>query len=46
MDRVEITWPGGEKEELTNLPADRFYLVREGKGVIRSEGINPKAPKD
>ena len=45
VDRVEITWPGGAKEELTNLPADKFYFVREGAGAIRSEGINRKAPK-
>ena len=44
VDRVEITWPGGMKEELTNLPANRFYFVRQGVGVIKSEGINPKAP--
>ncbi|MBW8869673.1 MAG: ASPIC/UnbV domain-containing protein, partial [Acidobacteriales bacterium] len=45
LDRVEITWPGGKKEQLTNLSADRFYFVREGAGVIKSDGINPKAPK-
>jgi len=45
VDRVEVTWPGGKREELTNLPADRFYFVREGAGVIRSEATNAKAPK-
>ena len=45
VDRVEITWPGGKKEELSNLAADRFYLVREGAGVVKSEVINRKAPK-
>jgi hypothetical protein len=45
VDKVEITWPGGRREELSNLPADRFYLVREGAGVIKSEGTNPRAPK-
>jgi hypothetical protein len=45
VDRVEITWPGGSKEQLTALPADRFYLVREGAGVIKSVGTNIKAPK-
>jgi len=44
MDRVEITWPGGKVERLMNLPADSFYVVREGAGVIRAGGINPKAP--
>jgi len=45
VDRIEITWPGGKTEVLTGLAADRFYSVREGAGVIKSEGINPRAPK-
>ena len=45
VDKVEITWPGGSKEQLTNLAADRFYVVREGAGVVKTEGTNPKAPK-
>jgi enediyne biosynthesis protein E4 len=44
VDRVEITWPGGKVERLMNLPADSFYVVREGAGVIRAGGVNPKAP--
>ena len=46
VDRVEITWPGGKVEKLLNLSADRFYVVREGAGVINSGGINSKAPKN
>ncbi|WP_109487058.1 CRTAC1 family protein [Occallatibacter savannae] len=44
IDKVEITWPGGLKENLTKLAADQFYVVSQGKGVIKSEGINRKAP--
>ncbi|MGB9415121.1 MAG: ASPIC/UnbV domain-containing protein, partial [Acidobacteriaceae bacterium] len=33
-DKVEVTWPSGAKEVLTNLAADRFYVVQEGKGVV------------
>jgi enediyne biosynthesis protein E4 len=33
-DKVEVTWPSGAKEMLTNLAADRFYVVQEGKGVV------------
>jgi hypothetical protein len=39
-DRVEhaqILWPNGTKETLTNLAADRFYVVREGQGVVSSK---------
>ena len=34
LDRVEVEWPDGFKETLTNLAADRFYLVREGAGMV------------
>jgi enediyne biosynthesis protein E4 len=32
-DKVEIHWPSGLMETLSNLPANRFYVVTEGKGV-------------
>jgi enediyne biosynthesis protein E4 len=34
VDQAEILWPDGKKEVLTNLAADRFYIVREGEGVF------------
>jgi hypothetical protein len=34
VDEVKILWPDGTSEILGNLPADRFYIVREGAGVI------------
>jgi hypothetical protein len=34
LDQAEILWPDGKKETLANLAADRFYIVREGQGVI------------
>jgi len=37
LDRAEILWPDGKKELLTNLAADRFYVVREGEGVISTK---------
>jgi hypothetical protein len=37
IERVEILWPNGTKEILTNLSANRFYVVREGKGVVSSK---------
>ncbi len=44
LDRAEILWPNGEKETLTNLAADQFYVVREGKGVVSTKPPQP-APK-
>src|ERR1700676_559000 len=32
LDHAEVQWPDGYKETLTNLPANRFYLVRDGVG--------------
>jgi len=37
VDRAEVLWPDGKKEILSHLAADRFYMVREGQGVISSE---------
>ena len=34
LDRAEVLWPDGKKETLSNLDADRFYLVREGAGMV------------
>jgi hypothetical protein len=36
-DKAEIRWPDGSVESLTNLVADRFYIVRQGSGVISSK---------
>jgi hypothetical protein len=33
LDAVEIMWPSGNKDVLTNLPADFIYTVVEGEGV-------------
>ena len=34
LDQVEVLWPDGKKETLTDLAADRFYVMREGQGVV------------
>ncbi len=34
LDRAEVLWPDGKKEVITNLAADRYYIVREGQGVV------------
>ncbi len=36
LDKAEIRWPSGKVETLTNLAADRFYVVREGAGITSS----------
>ncbi|MGA3129542.1 MAG: CRTAC1 family protein [Terracidiphilus sp.] len=37
LDQVKVLWPDGKKEILTHLAADRFYVLREGQGVISSK---------
>lgn len=43
LDKAEIFWPNGKVETLPNLAADRFYLVREGAGVISSKRAETSA---
>ena len=38
LDKLEIFWPSGKVETLTNLNVDHFYLVKEGRGVAPARG--------
>ena len=42
-DKVEISWPSGGSETLTNLEANRFYCVKEGAGVVPCASVRPTA---
>jgi len=42
-DKVEIFWPSGATEAVTNLESDRFYCVKEGSGVVPCAAIRPTA---
>jgi len=35
IDKVEIHWPSGAKEEVVVPAADRIYTVTEGKGLVQ-----------
>ena len=37
VDQAEVLWPDGKREVVTNLAADRFYVIREGQGVVSSK---------
>ncbi|HUX44994.1 MAG TPA: CRTAC1 family protein [Terracidiphilus sp.] len=43
VDKALVLWPDGTRETLTNLAADRFYVVREGLGVIASKAAEKPA---
>jgi enediyne biosynthesis protein E4 len=34
IDEAEVLWPDGKKEILTHLATDRYYVVREGQGIV------------
>lgn len=36
-DQVQVLWPDGKKETLSNVAADRFYTVREGEGIVATK---------
>jgi hypothetical protein len=42
-DKVEISWPSGGTEVLTNLEADCFYCVKEGSGAVPCAVVRPAA---
>jgi hypothetical protein len=45
IDKVEIHWPSGLVENLTNLAADQHYNVLEGKGIVDPRVARPAPAK-
>ena len=46
VDRVEVTWPTGIRQEFHSVKADQFYVIEEGKPAIRTQAIaRPHAGK-
>jgi hypothetical protein len=37
VDSVEIEWPGGSKQQISKVPANRVVTITEGSGITRSE---------
>ncbi len=37
VDRIDIRWPGGTRDTLTDLPADRSVTITEGNPQLRAE---------
>jgi hypothetical protein len=35
-DSLDVAWPSGAKETLRDVPANRFIVVQEGKGIVSS----------
>jgi len=44
IDSVEIHWPSGAVDHIGSLPADHFYSVLEGQGIVSPDRIRPERP--
>jgi hypothetical protein len=42
IDSLEITWPSGQVDRLTNIPVDQIIAVKEGAGIVPRKF--PKVP--
>jgi hypothetical protein len=45
IDSVEIRWPSGKTETLTDVATDQFHAVLEGQGIVRAERVRPMPAK-
>ena len=50
VDKAEVRWPDGKVEQLGKLAADRYYVVRQGAGIVSSKSLQdwktaPPSPK-
>ena len=43
IDIVEVHWPSGKTETISNLAADKMYSLKEGEGVVPPERARPAA---
>lgn len=43
MSKVVVSWPSGQTDTLTDLPADFIYTVTEGKGITGKIALPPVA---
>jgi len=44
-ENVEIQWPSGQVEKLTNVPAGQTLTVEEGKGIVLSRAYSAVPPR-
>ena len=47
IDSLEITWPSGQVQKLTDVPLDQIIAVKEGTGIVphkfpRIASVSPK----
>ena len=44
-DEIEIRWNSGKIETIKDVPADKFYGILEGEGIVPFEKVRPKLKK-
>src|SRR5215510_7336629 len=44
VSRIEITWPNGKKDSVSDVPANQFITVQEGKGLISAQPLGGNTP--
>jgi hypothetical protein len=42
---LEITWPSGQVDRLTNVPVDQIIAVKEGTGIVTRKFPKVASPK-
>jgi hypothetical protein len=40
---LEITWPDGKKQAFANLEGGRLVVIREGRGITRTDTFERQA---
>jgi len=45
IDSLEVRWPSGKVDTMTNLQTDKFYALLEGSGVVDRSKIVPTGKK-
>ncbi len=43
VEKVQLEWPSGLKQELGRLDADRAYVVEEGKGIVADTALGRRS---
>ena len=38
VQSIDVDWPSGAKDRVTNVPARQFVVIEEGKGLVRPPG--------
>ena len=39
VQAIEVEWPSGAKDRVTNIPANQFVVIQEGKGVVSKQPV-------